>query len=87
MMNLKQKLFARMAGVSTALMIGAVAVACKADDLADISSSTAAGIKTSRDATLSLFFQNLPVIVLGVLAVALTLWGIFLLINRITRHK
>lgn len=36
---------------------------------------------------LYLFYFNLPYILIGVVAVSFFLWGIFLLINRITRHK
>jgi len=88
--NIKKFAIRAAAPITALVAFGSAAIAHAAYDPADlaaVSASTTAGITDARDATLSLFYQNLPTIVLGILAVALTLWGVFLIINRITRHK
>jgi len=89
--NKLQKFALRASGVATALTGFGYALVARAAydpaDLAQVSASTTAAIQDGRNATLALFFQNLPYVVLGVIAVSIVLWGVFMVIRRITSHK
>jgi len=73
MTNKMRRLYLASAGVTTAVTALTVGLAAHAQDY---TASTTAAINSAGQSVLSMFFTNLPVILVFVTAIIVTLWGI-----------
>jgi hypothetical protein len=73
MIRLKRKIALWSAGLGTSVVALFGAAAARAQDY---TASTTAAIQDAGESVLSMFFTNLPVILVFVVAIVVTLWGI-----------